>query len=160
MSKLPWSTWEAVGDQSEYVTQIVQILTNDVPVVAHMLSPAYHSYFCNQVASQFAPRYEEYIFKCKRICEMGAQQLSLDAHALKSVILEVPQIGGDQVGAASRRRGAARAFTRMVNNAMGRIEGLLKVLISPPDLLIPTYKTILSKGSLSSAGEVLVKVRF
>ena len=42
-------TLTQVGDQSEYVTQIHGILSEDVGMVAQMISPRYLGFYCNQV---------------------------------------------------------------------------------------------------------------
>lgn len=92
MTKLPWATWNSVGDESPYVQQVAAILREELPIVAAHLSPRYAPFFCNQIASTFIPRYVDAIYKCRRIGETGAQQMSLDAHSLKNVLLQVPNL--------------------------------------------------------------------
>lgn len=79
MTKLPWSTWEAVGDTSPYVSAISAALKEEVPTVALLISGAYHNFFCTTMVSTLIPKYIDTIFKCRRVGEMGAQQMAMDA---------------------------------------------------------------------------------
>eukprot|EP00808_Paulinella_micropora_P014132 g6217.t1 len=129
MLKMPWGTWEAVGDQSDYVNVIHSRLKSDV------------------LATAIIPAYISAIFKCKRVSDIGGHQLALDAHALKSILLSVPDFGkSENVGAApAKARGPFRAFIRYVNREMGKAEALLKTLVSEPDRMACTYASLLPK---------------
>ncbi|PHT40182.1 Vacuolar protein sorting-associated protein 53 A, partial [Capsicum baccatum] len=75
MSRVPWSTLESVGDQSDYVNGINLILTSSIPVLGSLLSPIYFQFFLDKLASSLGPRFYHNIFKCKQISETGAQQV-------------------------------------------------------------------------------------
>mmetsp|Transcript_27711 Transcript_27711/g.53901 ORF Transcript_27711/g.53901 Transcript_27711/m.53901 type:complete len:809 (-) Transcript_27711:186-2612(-) len=155
MAKINWGQWEQVGDQSEYVTQINSMLSQYAPMVCKMLGDKYHLYFCNRLAQTCIPLYEEAIFKCRRVNTLGAQQLALDSHALKSVFLSVPNLRGDKI---SERR--TRAFRRIVDREMGKVVAIVKTLASPLDCLIATFKTLMPKGQESTHSETLTKVLY
>jgi hypothetical protein len=57
-----------------------------------LLSDAYHIFFCNKLVKGCIPVYQDHIFKCKRVSAIGAQQLALDAHAIKSIFLSIPKM--------------------------------------------------------------------
>mmetsp|Transcript_50232 Transcript_50232/g.98478 ORF Transcript_50232/g.98478 Transcript_50232/m.98478 type:complete len:804 (-) Transcript_50232:278-2689(-) len=165
MIKLPWSTWESVGDQSEYVLGVNRELNELLPVAKALLTQRYYNFFCTQLVGVFIPKYVEAIFKTRRIGDLGAQQLSLDAHALKLVLLSIPQIekkeeevdeNGKPIKKPQKRPGAAeRAFTRYVNKEMGKAEGILKTVVSPPDHLINTFKALVPGGSADDLTKIM-----
>jgi hypothetical protein len=156
MTKMPWSTWSSVGDESSYVAQCLLIFKDELPLVSAKLSPRYHPFFCNQIASTFIPRYVDSIYKCRRIGEMGAQQMSLDAHALKNVLLAVPNISaaGEQADKA-KARPVNKTYQKYVNTEMGKAEALIKTLVSPNERLIVTFKALLPKSNIDD----LMRVR-
>ncbi|KAG0554133.1 hypothetical protein KC19_12G065500 [Ceratodon purpureus] len=139
MARLPWATLEGVGDQSDYVNGMSAILSSSVPVIAGLLSPLYFQYFMDKLAASFAPRFHNNIFKCKRISETGAQQMLLDTHAVKTLLLEVPSLGGQTSTPAS--------YTKYVAREMSKAEHLLKVMLSPMEAIADTYRALLPDGS-------------
>jgi len=157
MARMPWGSWEAVGDQSEYVNQVNSMLSQYVPPVARALSDTYHLFFCNQLAKSAIPLYEEHIFKCKRVNALGAQQLALDVHAIKSIFLAIPRLRGGEEKLSERR---LRAFTRIVDRQMGRVTAIVKTLASPTDCLIATFKTLMPRATEADAAETLTKVLY
>jgi hypothetical protein len=86
-----------------------------------------------QLAASFAPRFHANIFRCKRISETGAQQMLLDTHAVKTLLLEVPSLGGQTSTPAS--------YTKYVTREMSKAEHLLKVAINL------SFLNLLVKGS-------------
>lgn len=74
------------------------------------------------------------IFKCKRFNETGAQQLLLDVHALKTALLEVPNLG--------TMTSTPTNFARRVSTEMGKAESLLKVILSPAEGLASTFRYV------------------
>jgi hypothetical protein len=157
MTKMPWGTWESVGDQSSYVTQVNSMFAQYVPPVASNLSDAYHLFFCNLLAKTCIPLYEDHIFKCKRVNALGAQQLALDSHSIKSIILSIPKLRGDARKPSDRR---TRAFTRIVDREMGRVVAIVKTLASPTDCLIATFKTLMPRATAEVAAETLSKILY
>ena len=154
MSKNNWESWQSVGDESEYVVDLIRTLKRELPVIARHLSPRYLNFYCTQLASVFIPRYVEAIYATKRIGELGAQQLSLDAHSLKAVMLQLPTLGNDVEddngdGSRSQRKKtvAQKGYTKFVTAEMSKAEALLKTLVSPSARLIVTFKALLPKSS-------------
>lgn len=164
MVKMPWSTWDAVGDQSVYVVEINRTLKTDLPLVKAMLSLTYYNFFCTQLMSTFIPKYIDSIYKTKRVNEMGAQQLSLDAHMLKTILLSIPNIekkdaveeAQEDANKPAKRTGAAqRAFVKYVSKEMGKAEALLKTVISPSDRLISTFRALVPTGSTDELTKIM-----
>ncbi|EXC35019.1 hypothetical protein L484_017720 [Morus notabilis] len=139
MTRVPWSTLENVGDQSEYVNAINMILTSSIPVLGRLLSPVYFQFFLDKLASSLGPRFYANIFKCKQISETGAQQMLLDTQAVKTILLEIPSLGRQTSGAAS--------YSKFVSREMSKAEALLKVILSPIDSVADTYRALLPEGT-------------
>ena len=155
MSKNNWESWQSVGDESQYVVELIRTLKHELPIISRNLSARYLNFFCTQLASNFIPRYVDAIYRAKRIGEMGAQQLSLDAHSLKAVMLQLPTLGNDvdddgDAGMAARQRKktvAQKGYIKFVTAEMSKAEALLKTIVSPNERLIVTFKALLPKSS-------------
>ncbi|XP_059308151.1 vacuolar protein sorting-associated protein 53 A isoform X2 [Lycium ferocissimum] len=147
MTRVPWSTLESVGDQSDYVNGINLILTSSIPVLGSLLSPIYFQFFLDKLASSLGPRFYHNIFKCKQISETGAQQMLLDTQAVKTILLEIPSLGKQTAGAAS--------YSKFVSREMSKAEALLKVILSPIDSVADTYCALLPEGTLAEFQRLL-----
>ncbi|CAM6084244.1 unnamed protein product [Calypogeia fissa] len=147
MARMSWSTLEGVGDQSDYVNGISAILSSSVPTISGLLSKLYFQFFMDKLAASFAPRFYFNIFKCKRISETGAQQMLLDTHAIKTVLLEVPALCGQTPSPAS--------YTKYVTREMGKAEALLKVILSPMEAIADTYRALLPEGTAADFQRIL-----
>lgn len=147
MTRVPWAALESVGDQSEYVNGISAILSSSVPVLGGLLSPVYFQYFLDKLAASLAPRFYLNIYKCKHISETGAQQMLLDTHAVKTILLEVPSIGGQSAASAG--------YNKFVGREMGKAEALLKVILSPVESVADTYRALLPEGTAADFQRIL-----
>jgi hypothetical protein len=132
---------------NSYVNGVSAILSSSVPVISGLLSPSYFQYFMDKLAASFAPRFHANIFRCKRISETGAQQMLLDTHAVKTLLLEVPSLGGQTSTPAS--------YTKYVTREMSKAEHLLKVLLSPMEAIADTYRALLPEGSAADFQRIL-----
>ncbi|XP_021916800.1 vacuolar protein sorting-associated protein 53 homolog [Zootermopsis nevadensis] len=129
MSKISWQNIETVGDQSGYVTAVTSHLKQTVPVIRDNLASSrkYFTQFCVKFANSFIPKFIQHIYKCKPISTVGAEQLLLDTHMLKTVLLDLPSIGS-QVN-----RKAPASYTKIVVKGMTKAEMILKVVMAPTD---------------------------
>ncbi|KAI9318920.1 Vps53-like protein [Dichotomocladium elegans] len=99
MTRLPWSTLEIVGDQSEYVTQLQEIVKQHTTTIGRAIaSRRYFRTFCDRFVECFLSNYLLYIFRSKPISEIGAEQMLLDTHAIKTLLMEIPQVGTEGTG--------------------------------------------------------------
>ncbi|XP_028396416.1 vacuolar protein sorting-associated protein 53 homolog isoform X2 [Dendronephthya gigantea] len=129
MAKVHWQSIEAVGDQSTYVTAIATHLQNIVPVVRDYLTSVrkYFTQFCVKFANSFIPKFISQIYKCKPISTVGAEQLLLDTHSLKTILLDLPSL----LSNVSRKVPAS--YSKVVSKGMAKAEMILKVVMSPHD---------------------------
>lgn len=137
MSKRSWNSLESVGDQSSYVTRVESGFKRTVPLVRANLSKArkYFTQFCLKLANSFVSRYVFHLTKCKPISTVGAEQLLLDTHSLKTLLLDLPSIG------SKAPRKAPSSYTKIVIKGMTRAEMLLKVVMTPHE---PTAQFVAS----------------
>ncbi|XP_076254761.1 vacuolar protein sorting 53 [Rhynchophorus ferrugineus] len=127
MSKIPWQNIDAVGDQSPYITSITTHLKTTIPIIRDNLahSRKYFTQFCIKFANSFIPKFIQSIYKCKPINTVGAEQLLLDTHMLKTVLLNLPSIS------SQINRPAPTAYSKVVTKGMTKAEMILKVVMTP-----------------------------
>ena len=78
MIKLPWSVLDTVGDQSEYVSQLQDVVKRYVTVIGRTVAnKRYFRTFGDRFVESFLSKYITYIFRCKHISEIGAEQVYL-----------------------------------------------------------------------------------
>lgn len=137
MSKRSWTSLDSVGDQSAYVTRVEACFKRTVPLVRANLSKArkYFTQFCVRLANSFVACFVHHLAKCKPVSTVGAEQLLLDAHSLKTLLLALPSIG------SKAPRKAPSSYTRVVVKGMTRAEMLLKVVMTPHE---PTQQFVAS----------------
>ncbi|XP_014210535.1 vacuolar protein sorting-associated protein 53 homolog [Copidosoma floridanum] len=169
MVKMQWSTIESVGDQSAYVSTITAHLCQSIPSIRDQLSSCrkYFTQLCVKFVSSFIPKLTQQIFKCKPLSTVGAEQLLLDVHMLKTALLDLPSTG------CQIQRKAPVPYTKVVIKGMTIAEMILKIVMSPtespsafvdqcrkllPDLKIPEFQKILDmKGLRKMEQSVLIE---
>ncbi|KAJ2864653.1 Vacuolar protein sorting-associated protein 53 [Coemansia erecta] len=141
LAQVPWQTLHMVGDQSGYVMLAVSAMDAASQTVRHALSATrYFRSFCDKFAASFADKYAAAIASAGPISEVGAEQLLLDAQALKSALQGMPTLG---IAAADRDAyRAPPAYARIVAQRIGNIEATLKAVLAPsdpPDVLVDRF---------------------
>jgi hypothetical protein len=162
MARCRWGELEAVGDQSEYVTTLASALSGYVPQVGRLLSRNCFQFFCEKLAASFAPRFYANIFRCRRFNEAGAQQLLLDTHAIKQLLLEVPAMGAppppavDSFAAPPPAASSAppASYAKLVSREMNRAEALLKVIQAPQEAVGDMFRTLLPDAGINELKQV------
>ncbi|KAF9581275.1 Vacuolar protein sorting-associated protein 53 [Lunasporangiospora selenospora] len=148
MSKLPWGTVENVGDQSEYVTSIHGTLKTCVGAIQELITnKRYFRTFCDKFV-EFATN----ITKCKPISEIGAEQMLLDTQAVKSLLMDIPNLGLESATTVPA------SFSKFVNRSLGKIETILKTAMSPHepfDVFIDHYFLLISDHNLPNFQRIL-----
>lgn len=154
MSKMPWQSVEHVGDQSPYVTSVVMHIKQNVPIIRDNLAAMrkYFTQFCIKFTNSFIPKFINHLFRCKPISMVGAEQLLLDTHSLKTVLLDLPSIGSQVV------RKAPASYTKIVVKGMTRAEMILKVIMAPhepPVVFVDNYIKLLADGNPETFQKIL-----
>ncbi|XP_008307980.1 vacuolar protein sorting-associated protein 53 homolog [Cynoglossus semilaevis] len=154
MSKMPWQSVEHVGDQSPYVTSIIMHIKQNVPIIRDNLASTrkYFTQFCIKFTNSFIPKFINHLFRCKPISMVGAEQLLLDTHSLKTVLLDLPSIGSQVL------RKAPASYTKIVVKGMTRAEMILKVVMAPhepPVVFVDNYIKLLVDGNPETFQKIL-----
>jgi hypothetical protein len=177
MARSTWSAVTAVGDSSAYVGEMVRALRRAFSVVRRRLDETPFRSFCDRFVRAFVPRYVESVYRCKKIGEMGAQQLLLDVSAVKAALLVLPlsKPASDRVlaaiaaGTADKGAGMEEeeggaggggggdgeppaappaVYVKYVNQNLPRMEMMLKVVATPKDRFAVTMKALWPEAKL------------
>ena len=95
MIKMSWANVDSVGDQSPYVSAIVNVAKQMVPVVRDNLesSKKHFTQFCVKFANNFIPKFLQHLYKCRPLSTVGAEQLLLGKRILHKVtVLNIFQL--------------------------------------------------------------------
>jgi vacuolar protein sorting-associated protein 53 len=133
-----WAEWTVVGDSSRYVDEVASKFATIMPMLASKLAKPHLRFFLERLVAGLIPRYVECLYACQGMSNAGAQQLLLDAAALKGHLLRVPSIAKAQVPST---------YVKYVNREMGKGEAMLKVVLSSPDMTVNTYIALIPDGS-------------
>ncbi|KAF9114222.1 Vacuolar protein sorting-associated protein 53 [Mortierella sp. AM989] len=153
MSKLAWATVENVGDQSEYVSMIQMTLKTCVGAIQELITnKRYFRTFCDKFIESFVSRFAINLTRCKPISEIGAEQMLLDTQAVKSLLLEIPNLGLETAAPVPT------SFVKFVNRGLGKVETILKTTMSPHeplDMFIDHYFLLIGDRNLSNFQRIL-----
>ena len=108
--------------------------------------------FCDKLAAAILNKFLQQIYKCRPINSVGCEQLLLDCHGLKTVLLGLPIIG------SSAKRDPPQAYTRMVSRGMTRAELVLQVVMSDYSTsqdLVDKFVRLLPDASMADFQKVL-----
>ncbi|EAL64485.1 Vps53-like domain-containing protein [Dictyostelium discoideum AX4] len=135
MTRMEWGErYQYVGDNSPYVNEVVQIISDSSQLEVAWLSPEHFRYFCDLFASSFGLRIPQSIYKCRGISEIGSQGILLDITTIKTVLLDLPNKVKD--GRSNSR------YTKLLNKEFAKAENLLKVIGCSQDHLVETFKDL------------------
>lgn len=154
MTKMQWSNISTVGDQSPYVNSIISHFKQTIPVIRDNLATSrkYYTQFCHKFISSFIPKFINNLYKCRPTNSegvgniMGCEQLLLDTHSLKTVLLELPTIES-QVN-----RKAPASYSKTVIKGMTKAEMIIKIVmanVNPHALFIEQYLKLLPENTLA-----------
>ncbi|CAG8576657.1 10577_t:CDS:10, partial [Cetraspora pellucida] len=153
MTKLPWSNLESVGDQSEYVTLFNRtMLSCVVGVHKDITNNRYFRTFCDKFVESFVIKFTNNLIKCKPISEIGAEQMLLDVHALKTSLLEMPTMGMENPAPPPP------TFIKIVNKGISKAETILKTVLTPhdpPEGLVENYILLIADKNISNFQKIL-----
>ncbi|WAQ85678.1 hypothetical protein PtA15_6A306 [Puccinia triticina] len=151
MVKLQWKDIEFVSAESAYVHDLIKItsLVTDL-VKVHVEQKKYVRSFCDKVVGTLVSRFTRSIVRCRPITPIGAEQMILDLQVLKNHLLLLPRLEPDTPVASS--------YTRYLTKSIGKLDTLLKVIMSPvepPDEFVKHYLLLVPCQSFSDFQKVL-----
>ncbi|KAJ2737341.1 Vacuolar protein sorting-associated protein 53 [Coemansia sp. BCRC 34962] len=158
LTQVPWQSLQMVGDQSGYVLLISSAMEACTETIRKSMSGSrYFRSYCDKFAARFSERYMAAINTCGQISEVGAEQLLLDAQALKSTLLDMPLMGADR-DEAEKKPQLPSAYTKIVTQGVGQIEALLKAILAPsdpPDALVDRFLLLFPKTPSETFQQIL-----
>ena len=148
MRAVKWETMEEVGeDASPFMAEIVGACREMMPQLGETLNPLYVRFFCDKFVKAFVPRLIGNIYRCKRIGEVGAQQMQIDVGTLRQTLLDLPTLG---------QAAAANPYTKLVASEMAVAEHILKLVTTPEELLEATVDETRAAGVAVDFEKILV----
>ncbi|KAJ2703143.1 Vacuolar protein sorting-associated protein 53 [Coemansia sp. IMI 209128] len=158
LTQVPWQSLQMVGDQSGYVLLISSAMEASTETIRKSMSGSrYFRSYCDKFAARFSERYMAAINTCGQISEVGAEQLLLDAQALKSTLLDMPLMGADR-DETGKKPQLPSAYTKIVTQGVGQIEALLKAILAPsdpPDALVDRFLLLFPKTPSETFQQIL-----
>uniref|UniRef100_A0A7E4W585 Vacuolar protein sorting-associated protein 53 homolog n=1 Tax=Panagrellus redivivus TaxID=6233 RepID=A0A7E4W585_PANRE len=154
MGKINWAGIEGVGDESAYVSAIRSHLRHSVPLIRDYFSDRrkYFAHFCLKLATQLVNKFYGSLFRCKPISISGAEQLLLDAHALKMFLLNMPSVESSVVTKPPT------IYTTTVTKTMTKAEMVLKVVmsdLSKPEDFVQNYARLVPESDSAELQKIL-----
>ncbi|KNC86697.1 hypothetical protein SARC_01164 [Sphaeroforma arctica JP610] len=148
-----WGEHTTVGDTSPYVSVLAQALNNAIPVIRNGVETKYFNNFCMKLVSSFLPRYSASLYKAHNVCTVAAEQLLLDAHAIKELLSNMHSL--DSETAVNK----PASYTKMVLKNMTKVEMSLKVVMTPTtpnDMFVQTYLALLPDDDQSTFQRIVL----
>lgn len=173
-----WYNIQNVGDQSPFVNSILSQFHSTIPIIRDNLSASrkYYTQFCLKFVNSFIPRYISYLYKCRLMNSssasnsdssnsnassgvannnssiLGCEQLLLDTHSLKTILLDLPSIGS-QV-----KRKAPASYSKVVVKGMTKAEMIIKIVMqptTPAQAFIEHYLKLLPESSQTEFNKIM-----
>lgn len=161
MLKIQWQNISNVGDQSTFVNTIIMHFKMTIPIIRDNLSTSrkYYTQFCHKFVNSFIPKYINNLMKLRPTNSqdgnnniLGCEQLLLDTHSIKTVLLDLPSIGS-QVN-----RKAPASYTKVVVRSMTKAEMIIKLVMAPHNpyvQFVEQYLKLLPESNLNEFHRVL-----
>ncbi|KAK8812475.1 hypothetical protein WA158_007709 [Blastocystis sp. Blastoise] len=141
MTSLNLYTIQEVGDTSPYVKQIESVLIEEIPSIKNIISPIYFRNLCDKLSFNFLNKFVDCIYKCKKINDIGAQQLYMDMHALKNLFLNLPVVGSPDSYTPTS------ASKRLISKSLNKADQVLKLISTPTEYIPMSFKEIMTDGT-------------
>ena len=103
----------------------------------------------------FLTKYYTTIFKCRPISEVGAEQMLLDTHALKTILIQMTHLGCDP---SEAKQPPPATYLKILGRGVSKVEQLLKVVLrshDPPAGIVETFILLNPEGDAQSFQKIL-----
>jgi hypothetical protein len=138
-----------------YVRDIYVLCEEVVVLCKDIMGTSYFGSFCNSFATTFLPHFVQSLHRCKRIGEMGAQQLLLDTHGIKTLFLGLREMGDNRVDTNSVTTQRRDPYLKRVDEEIKKAESLLKLVSYPADRLAQTFPVLWPEGTQDDLRSVM-----
>lgn len=146
MLKTNWEKLEKVGDISDYVKGIKILLEKHLKNVKNYLSDMYFIFYLNKIVVLINNKFINNIYKCKKIGDIGLQQLQLDIFEIKTDMIQLSKGENDK---------AVTSFTNFVNKTMVKSENILKLLAMNRDKFVENFRKFYEEASNADIEKII-----
>ncbi|KAF8684292.1 hypothetical protein AX14_004167 [Amanita brunnescens Koide BX004] len=147
MSRTAWNTLNQVVGQSPYTLELVKVAEQVADTIRpHVEQKRYLRNFFDKACSLILAKFTNALVKSRPLKEIGAEQLLIDLQAIKVFLLKLP---GDL---------QTTTYTRGLTKSAGRLEALLKVIVTPvdpPQGFILNYTLLINDASFTNFQKIL-----
>jgi vacuolar protein sorting-associated protein 53 len=137
MRTVSWSKMETVGDQSSYVSYLLQrINERSKEILRYLHKQQYARSYCDNLVDSLTNTYITNIVAVRPVSETGAEQMLLDSYVLKKGLSELATLNAEPGTPPNP------TFVKRVNASMARLDPILKTLqvrASPSEGLVQAY---------------------
>ena len=137
MRSVLWSKMESVGDQSTFVSSLLQRVKDRGREILRLLHKAqYARAYCDNLVDALVSSYITNIVACRPVTETGAEQMLLDSYVLKKGLAELATLNAE-TGTPPNA-----AFVKRVNQSAAKLDPILKTMqvrSSPAEGLVQAY---------------------
>ncbi|XP_046918496.2 vacuolar protein sorting 53 [Dermatophagoides farinae] len=156
MIKTQWANMGTPIGHSQYVSSLILTCHQSFPLIRENLSdvPNYYHQFCQKFVEAFISKFISNIFKCKPLSQGAAEQLLLDAHTMKKILLELPEYKFINVGHNS----IPSSYTNTVITGMTKAEMILKILLvpaSPAEMFVENYFKLFQEKDMNEFQKII-----
>lgn len=155
MTNTNWAKLETVGDQSSYVSELQKnINTETALILKHITKDLYVRMICDKVVEAIMNAFLIHVVRCRPISEVASEQMLLDLYVLRSTFLKLPTLKDG----ADPQKPPSGQFTRHVSKSLGRIETILKVILTqsePAEGLVQNYFFLIGDKSTENFSKIL-----
>lgn len=146
LSQTDWVAVATVADESPWVRDLIQTLKTFFASMEKKLSSMLFRLFCDTFLQFFTAAYRSSIYASKQLSELGAQQLLLDTHAVKTALHDLPAVVAN---------GTSPIYSKVLLREFRQLEMLLKILSSTASTPTETLLTLLTEDAGITSPEEL-----
>jgi hypothetical protein len=153
-----WSRLEVVGDQSSYVSELRRCVEEETTTILdYIQKELYCRMVCDKTVEAVTSEFLQRVVYCRPISEVAAEQMLLDLYVLKGSFLKLPLLK-PQHGEVSSPKEVSNAYSRHVTKSLGRVETILKVILTqtdPAEGLVQNYFYLVGDSSTNNFSKIL-----
>jgi len=137
MRSVSWSKMDSVGDQSSYVSYLLQrVNERSKEILRYLHKQQYARAYCDNLVDGLTNTYITNIVAVRPVSETAAEQLLLDSYVLKKGLSELATLNSEPGTPLNQ------SFVKRVTQSMAKLDPILKTLqvrSSPSEGLVQAY---------------------
>lgn len=166
MRNTNWSRMESVGDQSTYVSVLIEKLKQSVTdTLAVIGKDAWRRSFCDRTVDSVVSAFAGSLVACKPIGPVGAEQMLLDSYAIRKALEELillrsqhPESAAHSMDSEDTKPTPPASYIKHVTRSVGRLDAILKTLqvsAIPQESLVQAYLIHVADSSPTNFRKIL-----